>query len=939
MKTKKIFLATLSLAGVIALASCDAKPKNTSIPYGSLSDTTYASAMDGKYTVTEKQVYTKIRSNAYDELTKKIYSIVFKDNINKIISEYKTNTETKKSIDDAIALACFSTSSAKTLKDTEAKTIKTNKEKYVDTMAAIGVKLDVNNLTYDIVDDDNDGRYDRISFNNLNDALISYYAYDLGLKDAAKDYYSSIASSEQIYDYNKEEMVDNGDYIDDDSIKSRYESTYKTYNTTKAIIVRFNSLRDAENAIKKTEAAVGELTNANALQFFTTLYNTYYSYRTPLVIENNKLNDVNSISYLTDRYNSELNNISTNFSTFYNEALVDGGFDTTAVKDGSYTAFPRSIDDKYFMVYKIDTKYFGDESTELEYADLETKLGKDKADELKETLKNDIIDSKASSSVATSTIFKNLLIDGDNDHKADDVLDIKIYDPYYEYRFYNSYANDDYYSYISKKDYNSNLLASVTYKGTTTDISVDEFFNSLASYKGAQIATTYLLNQYMTDTYKDTWLDSDDLDSIKKTFKDGVKSFKKDNTSIPKFLGLENYYTINYGYATEDEIYTQNLYSSRLLAKYSSTYYRDNYFVKTDDSYTINEDVKIFKNMLDYTSEVYKTLFSIDVNHFLISVDDNCDGTIDDPVKFRNSLSEDQQQLFDAEVLKLAKALMYETNYIKTDKLSALKYLVDAFNQGKELVSPEGKALGTTWDDFKYTFNFKLTVEDLGEVTQTSVSNYVEPFANYIKETYNEVKKSDLNFDDDNSYFFLNGLTKADGTTDIASLGMDNLCQTVYGYHVLVVTDFEEPKNAYYPSSNDSSKDYANIKVIVDEKDEDNDDDDIYFVTNAYNESTTNISINQLYIYFYEYLINGSVTSMSSNLRNAISAMASSVISRYTNSTFQTWLELNELGVVTFTNDDNLSFTYNDYIDSLKTTIDGYDEVTTFKGWFDKEWK
>ncbi|UKI49119.1 MAG: hypothetical protein L6U99_10080 [Clostridium sp.] len=111
------------------------------------------------------------------------------------------------------------------------------------------------------------------------------------------------------------------------------------------------------------------------------------------------------------------------------------------------------------------------------------------------------------------------------------------------------------------------------------------------------------------------------------------------------------------------------------------------------------------------------------------------------------------------------------------------------------------------------------------------------------------------------------------------------------------------------------------------------------FVTNAYNESTTNISINQLYIYFYEYLVNGSVTSMSSNLRNAISAMASSVISRYTNSTFQTWLELNELGTVTFTNNDKLSFTYDDYINSLKTTIDGYDEVTTFKGWFDKEWK
>ncbi|UKI49123.1 MAG: hypothetical protein L6U99_10100 [Clostridium sp.] len=115
----------------------------------------------------------------------------------------------------------------------------------------------------------------------------------------------------------------------------------KTYNTTKAIIVRFNSLRDAENAIKKTEAVVGELTNANALQFFTTLYNTYYSYRNPLVIENNKLTDVNSLSYLTDRYNSELNNISTNFFQHsIMKLLVDGGFDTTNVKRWFLYCFP-----------------------------------------------------------------------------------------------------------------------------------------------------------------------------------------------------------------------------------------------------------------------------------------------------------------------------------------------------------------------------------------------------------------------------------------------------------------------------------------------------------------------------------------------------------------------------------------------------------------------
>lgn len=940
-KNKKILMGVLASVSILALTACDTKPNNKTVPFGSLSDTPYASALDGKYTISEKQLYTKLRATSYDAFTKKIYSIVFGDSIDYIKSAYSKDEEIKKEIDDVVASACYSTTAPQVLKDMEADTIKENILKYIDSMAKKGVRVTQNTLTYDLVDTNDDGRLDKISFNNLQDSVISYYAYEAGLKYASKKYIESVCDDEQIYDYSKEEMIDNTYYIDDEAIKNRYNSTYKTYNDTKAIILRFNSARDADNAIEKVETKLGTtLSSSNALPFFVELYNTYYSYRSNLKIENGSLVDAKSISYLSDSDYTELNNISANFSTFYTEALIDGGFAVDSTPEGSYTAFPRAIDDKYFMVYRINTNYFTDTKEEVKYEELETELGKEKADELKAELKKELIDAKSSSTIATSSLFKNMLIDEDGDKKPDDNLDIKIFDPYYEYKFYTTYANDDYYSYIAKKDFNNDYLASITYNGKTTHISVKDFFTESAATNGAEVASNYLLNQYIYDTYKDQWLDSDDIDTIKDSFKASVKSFKNNETSIPKFLGIDTYYTINYGYATENEIYTQSLYSSALLSKYSSTYYQDDFFTYDEDSdtYKIDEDITMFKNMLQYSARIYKSLYSIDLSHFLISVDDDCDGTMDDPIIFREKLETPaEKEAFDQAVVELSKALVAETNFITTDKLDALKYLTKAFDRGQELQSTEYK--GKTWDDFKYTYNFKITVESLGEIDQSSSSGFVKPFAAYIEETYKQVVDSSLDFEDDATYFFVNNLTDKNGKTDFSALSITNLCQTVYGYHVLIINDFDEPKNAYYSESSDPNKDYANIKVIVDEKDEDDDDDDIYFVTNAYNESTVNISINQLYIYFYEYVTNGSVTSISSNLKNAISSMVETVISRYTNSTFQKWLQFDELGPVTFYDTDHMIITYDDYIKSFEISIDGYTPDETFEGWFDLEWK
>lgn len=931
---KKLLTAGLVLASAFGLASCDAKPNNTKTPYGTITDTVYASALNGKYEVTEKQVYTKLRQNAYTDFTKKIYSTVFANEINEIISGYNNNAEITEDINNAVASSCYATTDAQTLESKDAKTLKNNKLTFINTMAKNGITITEDNLVYELVDSNEDGEKDLIKFTNLTNDIIKYYAYDLGLKLASKNYISNIVDEEKIYDYGKEEMVDNTYYINNETIKSRYNNSYKDYNTTKAIIIRFNSLRDAQNAIAKVNTSIEE----NPLQFYVDLYNSYYSYRNELKIENGTLTDSTALTYVTDNKTNELNSISTNFVTFYQDALVDGGYATNSVVDGSYTAFPRSIDDKYFMIYRIETKYlieeeYGIDTDEaVKFDELEEKLGETKYNQLVEKLTEEIIDSKASSSMAISTVFKNLLIDGNGDQEIDDVLDIEIYDPFYEYKFYTTYSNDDYYSYTKKRDFNNELLCTIVYNDTTTEIKVDDFFAELGAYKGADIATTYLLNSYLVDTYFDNWIDDDKEDELNETFKNAVKAFKKDEAAYPKFLGVNQYYTINYGYATKQEILEQNLYASYLLSTYSSTYYRDGYFVASEGKYVINEDVQIFNNMLKYIENVYDSMFSLSSNHFLISVDDNCDGTIDDPAEFTKNFTEAELADFNNAVLALSKALITEAELIDTDHHTALQYLVKAYNQGLALQS-EAYA-GKTWDDFKYPYNFKITVESLGKITQSSVTNYVEPFADYVKETYKQVSNYKLDFEDDQQYFFLNGLTDEKGNTDLSKLTMDNLCETVYGYHVLLVTDYETPTSAAYSNNGN----YDSIRVVVDELDEDDDNDDIYFVTNAYNETENAISINQLYLYFYEYLIHGSVTSIPSTLKTNISNIASSVISRYTNTTFQKWLVLNELGEVTFASDVELTYTYDDFITAIEVSIDGYDVAKEFEGWFEEDW-
>ena len=67
-KFKKIFLAIVTLALGVSLASCkDKDARNQHVPYGTINESTViATANNGAYTLNAKTYYDKLRTKSYD---------------------------------------------------------------------------------------------------------------------------------------------------------------------------------------------------------------------------------------------------------------------------------------------------------------------------------------------------------------------------------------------------------------------------------------------------------------------------------------------------------------------------------------------------------------------------------------------------------------------------------------------------------------------------------------------------------------------------------------------------------------------------------------------------------------------------------------------------------------------------------------------------------
>lgn len=839
---KKISIILLAFVVIFSITSCS-KSDEFNIPYGNLSDNVYASI--GDYKVTEKELYNNLHQNGSSMIDNQILRQVYADDMKAAVDGYKNKTITnnfnyKEEFDSIIFNAVFSTTDVKTVAALDTAAYNTDLKKYsASLLNYYGIELNVNELAFDLT-------ADKPTLTQVPDQLIEHYSYDVATKENAKAFLEDSIRKEK-----DEDGLDNSDYLDEDNFRIAYATYCQKFLTTSGIVIKFNSKADADNAIAAVSADGYSIEN-NALDFYIALYNQYYNYRTTLIKDTLTSNEDTNFKY--DKDGNELTTVGSEFATFYTDAL----------KDNEYLSTPREIDGKYSMIYKYKTTYtYGNKAEETSYDALDATQ--------KEQANNDIRD----------LVVEGRLTDSYVTTKANEVfknLDITFNDSTFRASYITNHSSQYEKGYKTALGTDNNLIYSFTYNDKKYTLSVSDFFDKLENIYGVSTATNLLINKYLLANYLDKWLSADDKKDLKDKLDDQIKQFNDGKLSdYPKSIGEENYLTLAFGYNNTDDVLKYHYYAQSLNTYYASKWdYYPNLYKEENGEKVFNTSSSIFNNFKHFTDKAFDNLFSLDVTHMLISVDDKNDGTMDDPKEFRATLSEAEKVKFDQAVVDLANAIVAEAKNIDADIDDTFAYIVKAYNNDLALQAPgyEGK----TWADFK-KYNMSLKTETLGEISNSNASNYVYPFSKHAKELYNKIKDD---FDKEDGYLEF---------SDSPVTNIDQICTTNYGFHIFDVTDLDKfssntakytVEQDYKLNSDDQYKIYEHISVDI--ANDTTNPTEVY--TNGYSD-TPSPSVNQLFVYFYQNESTDGVTALRSSVKNTIDNVFKDVIARWKNTNFQ----------------------------------------------------
>lgn len=922
-------IVSFALVGMlgVSLASCGGKEKrNTVVPYEGIDLNATIATSDKDITLNNKELYTRLRVKGYDLLLEEIKKDIYKNEItavtnlisstsysdlsdadkktlaynndeenNSITEERYTELKELYSEDISTTLAnnIFSSSDKYTVDMLSDEEKEQKILKYIDTVKRNGHSISTADIEY--TDLDNDDIID-INLQKIPTSILSSLILTKAEQLYAKKALYTIADDEYLYAGTEDEQKNSNYLFYEDNIAASYASSYKTFGNYNAIIITFNSRREAMQAMQKLGV---DITSENALEAYLALYNSYYypyGVQTAEDVETSKL-----FNFTVSLKENQLDEISSSVNTLITETLEDGEFLTE----------PRNLNNKYVLAYRIATTY---DYNEKDF------------DELDESQKTEII-----------TKVKNNLIDANGGsyinaalNKAIENSEIEIYDPFFETRFRNTYT--DYYDLISVENQNigKNLIAKINGK----DYTVLDFYNAALSRFGATVVTEYFQQEYALK-YLDDFIDEETIESNKKALDDAIKTFKKgDNETYSKETGVETYLLGAYGYADKESVLKYYYNANSCLSSYKSKVLFNEW--ATDNHEISDSAKKILDRILEAGNANYDDLFAINLDHVLINIDYNADGTPDDPDKFIAEHPEIKEE-FEAEIANLMKALYTEAiyeDYEDNSLYETLKYLSNEFNKGATLRSDNTK----TWDDYKTKFNFLLTVEQLssnGDIDQESVNNFVVPFAEYVKEVYKKAKTADIKDDiDDNGNFITPEAGLLEKAEDADKITAEALCKTVYGYHLLIINSYDTPnKLSFTKDANDENGYQSAIQVLLYEDKEDS-ANNIYVTLDSYNESADKASLNQLFIYYVQSK-NGVESSLSESISTLLSSLFTDAIAVYSSSNFQTMLLLDELKI-TSSNEIIKSLVENERNYYANLVID-YDQESEFVSWINSE--
>ena len=907
-KIKRLFLAVAALLFVISLASCDNTKRNTSTPMGNIDGSTVI-ASAGDTTLTADVFYSQLRNQGYTTVVNNIKSNLFAKEIQEVKAAFNFSdsevNDYERELFDAYAASIFGTTDVEEIKELEAEDLDKSIAKFVDACNNEGITVTKEDcLKYDLSKEE-------IEFTAIPDAIVNKHIFGIALNKASKDKLKTIVDLEEIKDKD-DKLVANSNYIDEEAIETYYNNNNKKYGTYNAIVIQFNTLTEARKAIADTEATVGKLTKDNALQFYVALYNNYYNYRVEIDSANPFKEYENSSTktvFTVNADKNELNEISSSVQTIVT---------TTLEKDFEYLERPFNKSNKYVMAYRGETVFEINDKYSITTVDNEghvtwetLKTNATAYEEVKAEIKDQLIDNKVA---AYSTTVLNDRIEA---------AQIEIYDPLFEIKFEGEYS--DYYDLIDKNAFNNDNIYKLVYNENTYTYSVQDFFAEQALVSGVKTIFNELSYKFAYNL-KDLFVTEDSIETITKEVDSSVKTFNKgENTAYPKEIGLETFLVANYGYATTELVIEKKVSQSAL-----SAYLTDSLFDEwaTAEHKIATDKINALNNILAAGNSKYNDIFSINIDHVLIYLDDNGDGNPDDPKDFTKYFSAEEKAAYEAALLNLAKAIYAEANCEEltksNDLMEILDYIVEAYTKNEKLYSDPTK----TWADYKQ-YNFLLKVESLsssGDTTQSNVGNYVKEFADYVEALYGVLVDNDITINDDEPKFVFTTSKNA------APADFKDLCSTQFGYHMIVVNDYEERGTTESLEKNDTNGYQANIEVLINEKDKDTTDDNIYvIVENTYNDSKVAANINQLFVYYVQKQTS-TTSTLDSDVKEVLSAMFDDAITRYLSTGFQNYLLFNRLNATV--QYAPLATYYTNYEGYLARNSQSYDANDEFADWY-----
>jgi len=905
---RKLALLVLVLASVLTLAACKSTDKT---PYGDLSDDVYVTV--GGITVTEKELYDQLRLQGASILATMVDETIFADDIVTVRALLVGGDEDANDyLDETINTAIHGTSDEDDLEDiyndyperwirnierfADSLYLLDNSSSVANTIAAIqnllgkytgyaSIEILLDNyllrvtqrhyakgiLAEEVIDEDNanyiseqnlvtyykannEGRYDVealiVRFINLNEANAALY--QASIKSDSKGLWYRVP------DIRISNPLDPG-YVDLTDETQTGFGHVKTILSDLGLLGKLGagyadrsqiSVLDYENYYKKytisTTRTTGRedvaLTTAQVKEEFVKIYNILNpASEVEIAIDGTIVGKAGSTFDATQTY-EDINEINTSlrshlYTTLVAEASMDDPEDVTDGKP--YSSRVQTFGSSRYLVFKLSDDKASEEGILIEDPEDEDKeiFGSTvEATAIKDEMFDDLFNGKLTAQYISGKVTE-LYED----------LDLNIYDKVVRIFYEQQYGYEG-----STDNKSGDVVASID----DNDITVAEFFSRLEQSYGINLSLDVAFNKMLLESDEYT-ITEEERETFQTQFEDIISQFSADNfasSGYPASMGREKFLLLAFGATTNTEAVNQlyvypelrQAYINDLEAHYSATGY------------------SVYEKLADLAELQYNNFKSITVSHLLIYIDQNGDGTPDDPQDYLDTLSPAGAQEVKDGLVELVETI-YEIVGQYKGFAEGLSAIATEFNNSGRIergsrIAPIDYQIELKWSEYRQ-LGFYLKFENISTPI-TNTSNFITGQSVLDPVFYDRamVLQAELeNILDDDAKFPLLDLY-GDVITEAA---MDDV-QSSFGWHLILATSETSKVSAIFTEADDEDGKYVSEDETM----------------NAYNNDSETLTASQIEYYLTESQSDEGVV-LPSSLQQAVTNYLAPVLTRY----------------------------------------------------------